>query len=93
MKYATALLLLVLVSCASGPRWAKRIDPQPQDKHIKAIRQLTADGVFAEAYYSPDGKKLILQRADLGQGNDQIYSMDLDTGALTRLSNGEGKCT
>ena len=104
MRYATPLLLLVVLSCRStgGPPiagWATSVPVDAKERHFKSVRQLTSSGTFAEAYWSPDGKSLILQRADLPQeggtppGNDQIYTMDLATGGMTRLSNGEGKCT
>ncbi len=104
MKYAVALLLLVVVSCRSrtgvpDTSWAGPLPVDAKERHFKSVHQLTTGGIFAEAYWSPDGKSLILQRADLPQegapapGNDQIYTMDLATGGMTRLSNGEGKCT
>ncbi len=104
MKYATPLLLLVVLSCRSTGKspdasWAPTIPVDAKERHFKSVRQLTSAGIFAEAYWSPDGTKLILQRADLAQegqappGNDQIYIMDVATGEMNRVSNGEGKCT
>mgnify|MGYP001592900237 CR=1 FL=1 len=104
MRYAIPLALLFAVSCRSvtdtpDAGWAPSVPVDAKERHFKSVRQLTSAGIFAEAYWSPDGTRLILQRADLPQegvpppGNDQIYTMDLATGAMTRLSNGEGKCT
>ncbi|GEM_PF-6643906 len=104
MRYAIPILLLAVVSCRSqrdvpDTSWAGTLPVDAKERHFKSVRQLTTAGIFAEAYWSPDGKSLILQRADLPQeggtalGNDQIYTMDLATGEMTRLSNGEGKCT
>lgn len=66
---------------------------QPNEKHFKNIKQLTTEGENAEAYFSPDGKKLIFQRATKGDGCDQIFSMNVDGSDLKQLSNGEGKTT
>ena len=45
------------------------------EKHLKNIRQLTSGGENAEAYFSFDGKKLILQSTRGDWPCDQIYVM------------------
>lgn len=65
----------------------------PREKHLKNVRQLTNEGENAEAYFSPDGKKLIFQRTTKRDGCDQIFSMNIDGSDVKRLSNGEGKTT
>lgn len=75
------LPFLLLASCASTER------------HLEDVRQVTFDGTHAEAYWSPDGKKLILQAVREGDKADQVYVLDVETGAMTRVSNGKGKCT
>ena len=63
------------------------------EKHLADIRQLTFGGENAEAYWSPDGKKLIFQ-AHEGTGKcDQEYVMDLATGETKRVSDGNGRTT
>ncbi len=65
----------------------------PGEKHFKNIRQLTFSGENAEAYFSADGKKLILQAHD-GKGLcDQIYIMDIATGEKKLVSTGDGVTT
>ena len=46
-----------------------------------------------EAYFSPDGKKLIFQRTVKSDGCDQIFSMNLDGSEMKQLSTGGGKTT
>ncbi|MFN0122556.1 MAG: TolB family protein [Blastocatellia bacterium] len=67
--------------------------PDPREKHFANVRQLTNGGENAEAYFSFDGKRLIFQRAEKGDGCDQIYSMNLDGSDMKLLSNGQGKTT
>lgn len=78
------LWAILLCGCASGPG-------TPAELHD--IRQLTTDGTHAEAYYSYDGKKVVLMAQRAGDKADQIYELDVATRKLTRISNGEGKCT
>lgn len=66
---------------------------EPRERHLANIRQLTFEGENAEAYFSPDGKKLIFQRASKGDGCDQIFSMNIDGSDVRQLSNGQGKTT
>ena len=69
-------------------------NPLPaQEKHLKDIRQLTFGGENAEAYWSPDGKKLIYQAHAAEGGCDQQYVMDLATGKSTLVSSGKGRTT
>jgi Tol biopolymer transport system component len=63
------------------------------ETHLKDVRQLTFGGENAEAYWSPDGKKLIFQATPAGGGCDQEYVMDLGTGETKRLSSGKGRTT
>ena len=61
--------------------------------NISNIRQLTSGGQNAEAYWSPDGKRLIFQ-STRGEGKcDQQYIMNADGSNQHRVSNGEGRTT
>jgi Tol biopolymer transport system component len=63
------------------------------EKHLKDIRQLTFGGENAEAYFSPDGTKIIFQASVPGAGCDQEYTMDLATGETKLVSSGKGRTT
>jgi len=63
------------------------------EKHFKNIRQLTFGGENAEAYFSPDGKKLIYQSTANGAQCDQEFILDLTTGESKRVSSGKGRTT
>lgn len=93
MKRAAALLLLA--ACGKPPAPAP-LPPAPAPKaerHLANLRQLTFDGTHAEAYWSPDGAKLVYQAVREGDKADQIYVLDLATGESKRVSDGRGKCT
>ena len=71
-----------------------------QEKHLKNIQKLTFGGDNAEAYFSPDSKKLTLQVTNKAFGVlcDQIYSLDLTEKEFTDkslklISNGQGRTT
>jgi hypothetical protein len=64
-----------------------------EEKHLKNVRQLTFGGQNAEAYWSPDGKKLIFQASPEGVPCDRIYIMDLETGKTEQVSSGKGRTT
>ncbi|MEZ4655874.1 MAG: hypothetical protein R3E12_20375, partial [Candidatus Eisenbacteria bacterium] len=63
------------------------------ERHFRALYQLTTGGENAEAYFSWDGTRLILQVTPRDGGCDQIFVMPTQGGSMTRLSNGEGRCT
>ena len=64
--------------------------PAAQEPHLANITQLTVDGENAEAYFSFDGRRLIFQSTHGGAACDQIYTMNTDGSALTRVSSGQG---
>ncbi len=76
-----------------APFVAASAKPQPAstEPHLRDIKQLTFGGENAEAYWSFDGKQLIMQ-AHQGEGCDQIYRMQPGTPPL-RVSNGKGSTT
>jgi TolB protein len=74
-------------------RAGKSVAADPREKHLAELRQLTFGGENAEAYWSPDSRKLIFQSTRDGNQCDQQYVMDLATGEVTRVSNGQGKTT
>ena len=81
---------LPVLQIAAGKPFEKTFDGEP---HLKDIRQLTFGGENAEAYFSPDGKKLIYQYTPERGGCDQQYVMDLTTGDTKMVSSGKGRTT
>ncbi|MBV8515880.1 MAG: M28 family peptidase [Acidobacteria bacterium] len=63
------------------------------EKHLTDVRQLTFGGENAEAYFSPDGRKIIYQSTSERGGCDQEYEMDLATGETKLVSSGKGRTT
>ncbi|MEZ6038196.1 MAG: hypothetical protein R3F29_11985 [Planctomycetota bacterium] len=99
------LPLLLVAACGTVPEATdqlandftitagKPVDPLPGETHLKNVRQLTFDGENAEAYWSNDGTRLVFQRKASTQDADQIYVLDLRTGATERISTGTGRTT
>jgi TolB protein len=65
----------------------------PAEPHFRNIRQLTFGGENAEAYFSPDGSRVIFQSTREGVPCDQIFTMKLDGSDLKRVSTGTGRTT
>jgi Tol biopolymer transport system component len=62
-------------------------------RRLGNITQLTAGGQNAEAYWSPDGKRIVFQSTRDGVSCDQIYVMDSDGKNVKRISSGAGVTT
>ena len=78
----TLSFVLAAVACA----WA-------QPDHLSDIRQLTHGGQNAEAYWSPDGKRLIFQSTRPPYDCDQIFIMSADGSDQHLVSTGKGRTT
>src|SRR5579863_2447735 len=61
--------------------------------HLSNLKQLTHGGENAEAYWSPDGKRLIFQSTRDGHECDQEYIMNADGSDAHMISNGKGVTT
>jgi len=96
MKTLVSVLIVSMVSAGliaySGDQ-AEKEKSVSQEKHLANIRQLTFGGENAEAYFSPDGKRLIFQSTRDGYPCDQIYVMNVDGGNIHRVSTGKGRTT
>lgn len=72
-------------------------DPAAEAKHLSALRRLTYAGEKnGEGYFSADGKRIVFQgvrEPELKNPFYQIYTMDLATGAVRRVSPGAGRTT
>jgi TolB protein len=64
-----------------------------RERRLRNVRQLTFEGENAEAYFSPDGTRIVFQRTPAEGGCDQIYTFDLTTGETRLVSTGEGRTT
>lgn len=60
---------------------------------LENIRQLTFGGLNAEAYWAPDGERLIFQATRDGGQCDQIYVMNADGSGVKMVSTGKGVTT
>ena len=88
-----AVAAISIHSQKQPPPLSQNINPLPQEKRLRNIRQLTFGGENAEAYFSADGKKLIFQSTREGHGCDQIYTMDVDGSNMKMISTGDGRTT
>ncbi len=66
---------------------------RPDEPHLADVRQLTFAGENAEAYFSPDGRRLVFQATTTQGGCDQEYVLDLGSGESRRISSGKGRTT
>lgn len=64
-----------------------------QSAHLSDIRQLTHGGENAEAYWAPDGKRLIFQSTRPPYACDQIFIMNADGSGQRLVSTGKGRTT
>jgi TolB protein len=91
VKGATLAAALAVSSMISGGESSSLL-LQPETR-LSQIRQLSSGGENAEAYFSPDGRRLIFQTTPAGGGCDQIYTINVDRSARTRVSTGKGRTT
>ena len=80
----------LLALAQSGEDWQAQ-----ESKYLKNIRQVTRDFVRAgEGYFSPDAKSIIFQAEEKGENPFyQQFVMNLQSGAVRRVSPGVGKTT
>src|ERR1700726_1605324 len=62
-------------------------------QHLSNLKQLTHGGQNAEAYWSPDGKRLIFQATRDTTECDQQYIMNADGSDMHLVSTGKGVTT
>ena len=67
--------------------------PEASEQFFGQLTQITFGGQNAEAYFSADGKRLILQRQESDSTCDQEYTINVDGTNLRRVSNGLGRTT
>ncbi len=87
-----ALAAVVGFAACGGPVEAPQA-PAAEGAFLANVRQLTFGGQNAEAYWSPDGGKLVFQSTRDGAECDQIYVMNADGSAVRRVSTGKGATT
>ena len=62
-------------------------------QHLENLKQITFGGQNAEAYWAPDGKRLIFQSTREGRECDQQYVMNADGSNVHMVSTGKGATT
>lgn len=65
----------------------------PRETHLRNVKQLTFGGTNAEAYFSPDGHRLIFQSTRDEYQCDQMFTMYADGSEVRLVSTGKGKTT
>ena len=78
---------------AAATALPRPITPEPGERHLTNVRQLTDGGENAEAYWSRDGRQITFQSTRNGRSCDQQFVMNADGSDVHRISNGEGKTT
>ena len=96
MKRILGVILLfvsVFVSSFTCAQSATSNLSDPQETHLRNVRQLTFGGSNAEAYFSADGKQLIFQSTRDSLQCDQIFTMNIDGSDQKMVSTGKGRTT
>ena len=82
-------LQIILLAALAGLTLAQK----PESKWLSNIHQLTSAGQNAEAYWSPDGSRLIFQSTRGVLKCDQIFVMNADGSNQHMVSTGKGRTT
>jgi TolB protein len=91
-RISNILLLMVAIVIAAYAGMTDSLQ-QPNERHLRNIRQLTFGGTNAEAYFSFDGRKLIFQSTRPPYGCDQMFTMNIDGSEQKLVSTGKGRTT
>jgi Tol biopolymer transport system component len=89
----TAGALAMLPPGPGSARVAARPVNDTAESRLANVRQLTFGGQNAEAYWSPDGERIIWQATPDGELCDQQYVMNADGSGRRLVSTGLGKTT
>jgi Tol biopolymer transport system component len=82
-----------LAACQAAESPAVERTPEESEHFFGTLEQLTFGGQNAEAYFSPDGRRLIFQRTDDEHACDQQFVINVDGSDMERVSNGLGRTT
>lgn len=88
-----AAILLAAASMSVRGAQAPQQASKPAEKHLRNVRQLTFGGENAEAYFSPDNRRLIFQAHQGEESCDQMFTMDVDGSNRRMISSGKGRTT
>lgn len=80
-----------LAAPALDPAASPALDPR--ERRLRNLRQLTAGGQNAEAYFDATGTRLVFQSTRRPYGCDQIFTMRTDGGDVRLVSTGKGRTT
>ncbi len=93
----TASVALALAACIAlgqgGPSGPLQAIHDPREIHLTNVRQITARGGYAEAYWSFDGRRLICQARRGDMPADQMFVLNADGTDERQVSTGAGRCT
>jgi hypothetical protein len=88
IPFVSLLSMLVVAPASAGTLH------DPSEVHLAEVRQLTAGGENAEAYWSFDGRRLSFQSTRPPHACDQIYTMPaFEAGEPRRISGVDGRTT
>ena len=94
IKATLILLPALLLSLQIVPNTVIGSDLSPSvDRHMQNVTQITFDGDNGEAYFSPDGRRLIYQSNRGGEACDKIWMMNIDGSDKHRVSPAYGAHT
>jgi Tol biopolymer transport system component len=91
----SAAMAVLMASAWTVAALQSPAQPYQERDFLTRIRRLTVEGKRAgEGYWSPDGRRLVFQ-SEREPGNPfyQIYTLDLSSGDVKRISPGTGKTT
>ena len=86
-------MLLVRMTLVGALACLAALAQESPDKQLSNIHQLTSGGQNAEAYWSPDGARLIFQSTRGALQCDQIFIMNSDGSDQHMVSTGRGRTT
>ena len=93
-KAALIVTTILLLSAYIDITTVTGADLSPSvDRHMKNVDQITFEGDNAEAYFSPDGRRLIYQSNRGGKACDKIWVMNIDGTDKRRVSPAHGANT
>ena len=90
----TKLAVCCILFTASSADAAEPTTPDVESKYLANIHQVTHGLPRAgEGYFSPDGKTIVYQAYPVGYPFYQIYTQNLESGDVRRISPGRGRTT